>query len=62
MAMGARGLQAFYLFFNASMGIPYQEIAVIVGISPRATATRLTRARKMFAEEYQRLGSDCKQY
>jgi RNA polymerase sigma-70 factor (ECF subfamily) len=39
-------------------GIPYQEIAVIVGISPRAAATRLTRARKLFAEEYQRLGSD----
>jgi len=46
------------LLLNVSGGIPYQEIAVIVGISPRAAATRLTRARKLFAEEYQRLGSD----
>ena len=49
---------ALPLLLNASRGIPYQEIAVIVGISPRAAATRLTRARKLFAEEYQRLGSD----
>jgi RNA polymerase sigma-70 factor (ECF subfamily) len=53
---------ALPLLLNASRGIPYQEIAVIVGISPRAAATRLTRARKLFAEEYQRLGSGCKQY
>jgi RNA polymerase sigma-70 factor (ECF subfamily) len=49
---------ALPLLLNASRGIPYQEIAVIAGISPRAAATRLTRARKMFAEEYQRLGRD----
>lgn len=49
---------ALPLLLNASRGIPYQEIAVIVGISPNAAATRLTRARKLFAEEYQRLGSD----
>src|SRR6266568_635894 len=49
---------ALPLLLNVSRGIPYQEIAVIVGISPRAAATRLTRARKLFAEEYQRLGSD----
>ena len=49
---------ALPLLLNAAKGIPYQEIAIIVGISPRAAATRLTRARKLFAEEYQRLGSD----
>ncbi len=49
---------ALPLLLNAAKGISYQEIALIVGISPRAAATRLTRARKLFAEEYQRLGSD----
>ena len=49
---------ALPLLLNAARGIPYQEIALIVGISPNAAATRLTRARKLFAEEYQRLGSD----
>jgi RNA polymerase sigma-70 factor (ECF subfamily) len=48
---------ALPLLLNAARGIPYQEIAVIVGISPSAAAIRLTRARKLFAEEYQRLGS-----
>ena len=49
---------ALPLLLSASRGMPYKEIAVIVGISPHATATRLTRARKLFAEEYQRLGSE----
>jgi RNA polymerase sigma-70 factor, ECF subfamily len=49
---------ALPLLLSASRGMPYKEIAVIVGISPNATATRLTRARKLFAEEYQRLCSD----
>ena len=49
---------ALPLLLSAARGIPYKEIALIVGISPNATATRLTRARKLFAEEYQRLGSD----
>src|SRR6266568_7955827 len=49
---------ALPLLLNAAGGIPYQEIALIVGISPSAAAIRLTRARKLFAEEYQRLGSD----
>jgi RNA polymerase sigma-70 factor (ECF subfamily) len=48
---------ALPLFLNAAGGIPYQEIALIIGISPNAAATRLTRARKLFAEEYQRLGN-----
>lgn len=50
---------ALPLLLSASGGMPYREIAVIAGISPNAAATRLTRARKLFAEEYQRLGSDC---
>jgi len=49
---------ALPLLLNAARGLPYQEIALIVGISPSAAAIRLTRARKLFAEEYQRLGSD----
>jgi len=48
---------ALPLLLNAARGIPYQDIAVIVGISPSAAAIRLTRARKLFAEEYRRLGS-----
>ena len=49
---------AFPLLLNAARGLPYQEIALIVGISPSAAAIRLTRARKLFAEEYQRLSCD----
>jgi len=49
---------ALPLLLSASRGIPYEEIAAIVGISPNATATRLTRARKLFAEAHQRLCSD----
>ena len=49
---------ALPLLLNAARGISYQEIALIVGISPSAAAIRLTRARKLFAEEYKRLGGD----
>ncbi len=38
--------------------IPYQEIAAIVGISPNAAATRISRAKRMFAEQYQRISKD----
>jgi len=48
---------ALPLLLHAARGIPYQEIALIAGISPGAAAIRLTRARKLFAEEYRRLGS-----
>jgi RNA polymerase sigma-70 factor (ECF subfamily) len=44
------------LVLNAAQGIPYQEIATIIGISPNAAATRISRAKRMFAEHYQRLG------
>jgi RNA polymerase sigma-70 factor (ECF subfamily) len=49
---------ATVLVLNAAQGIPYQEIASIVGISPNAAATRISRAKRMFAEQYQRLGRD----
>ena len=43
---------------NAAQGIPYQEIAEITGISPNAAATRISRAKKMFAEQYHRLSKE----
>src|SRR5438876_116679 len=46
---------AVALVLSVSQGIPYQEIATIVGISPNAAATRISRAKRMFAEQYQRL-------
>ena len=46
------------LVLSAAQGVPYQEIATIVGISPNAAATRISRAKKMFAEQYQRLSKD----
>ena len=46
------------LVLSAAQGIPYQEVATIVGISPNAAATRISRAKKMFAEQYQRLSKD----
>ena len=46
---------AIALILNAAQGVPYQEIAVIVGISPNAAATRISRAKRMFAEYYERL-------
>lgn len=49
---------AIVLVLSAAQGIPYQEIASIVGISPNAAATRISRAKKMFAEQYQRLNKE----
>lgn len=49
---------AIVLVLNAAQGIPYQEVAKIVGISPNAAATRISRAKKMFAEQYQRISKD----
>ncbi len=46
---------AIVLVLSAVQGVPYQEIAAIVGISPNAAATRISRAKRLFAEEYQRL-------
>jgi RNA polymerase sigma-70 factor (ECF subfamily) len=49
---------AIVLVLNAAQGVSYQEIAEIVGITPNAAATRISRAKKMFAERYQRLSKD----
>jgi RNA polymerase sigma-70 factor (ECF subfamily) len=49
---------AIALVLSAAQGVPYQEIATIVGISPNAAATRISRAKRMFAEQYQRLSKE----
>lgn len=49
---------AIVLVLSAAQGIPYQEIAAIIGISPNAAATRISRAKRMFAEQYQRISKD----
>src|SRR6266446_10011845 len=46
---------AIVLVLNAAQGVPYQEIAAIVGISSNAAATRISRAKRMFVEQYQRI-------
>jgi RNA polymerase sigma-70 factor, ECF subfamily len=49
---------AVVIVLSAAQGIPYQEIAVILGISPNAAATRISRAKRMFAEKYQRISKE----
>jgi RNA polymerase sigma-70 factor (ECF subfamily) len=49
---------ALVLVLNVIQGIPYQDIATIVGLSLTVTATRISRAKKMFVEQYRRLGMD----
>lgn len=49
---------AIVLVLSAAQGVPYQDIATIVGISPNAAATRISRAKKMFAEQYRRLNEE----
>ncbi len=46
------------LVLSAAQGVSYQEIATIMGISPNASATRISRAKRMFIEQYQRLNKD----
>jgi RNA polymerase sigma-70 factor, ECF subfamily len=46
------------LVLSVVQGIPYQEIAGIIGVSPGATASRLSRAKKMFVEQYQRISQE----
>ena len=46
---------AVALVLSAAQGIPYQEIANILNISPNAAATRISRAKRMFVEQYQRI-------
>jgi len=49
---------AIVLVLSAAQGLPYQDIASIVGISPNAAATRISRAKRMFAAHYQRLNEE----
>ena len=49
---------AVVLVLSVAQGIPYQEIAGIIGLSPGATASRLSRAKKMFVEQYQRISQE----
>lgn len=49
---------AIVLVLSAAQGLPYQDIATIVGISPNAAATRISRAKRMFAEQYGRLDEE----
>lgn len=49
---------AIVLVLNAAQGLSYQDIATIVGISPNAAATRISRAKRMFAEQYQQLNDE----
>jgi len=49
---------AIALVLSAAQGIPYQEIAEIIGISANAAATRISRAKRMFAEQYRRLSRE----
>jgi RNA polymerase sigma-70 factor (ECF subfamily) len=49
---------AIVLVLSAAQGLPYQEIATVVGISPNAAATRISRAKRMFAEQYRRLNAE----
>ncbi len=49
---------AIVLVLSVAQGLSYQEIAGILGISPGATASRLSRAKKLFVEEYQRIGQE----
>jgi RNA polymerase sigma-70 factor (ECF subfamily) len=49
---------AIALVLNAAQGVPYQEVAEVVGISPNAAATRISRAKRMFAEQYLRLNKE----
>lgn len=46
---------AAVLVLNTAQGVPYQEVAAIVGVSPSAAATRISRAKKLFVEHYQRI-------
>ncbi len=49
---------AIALVLSAAQGVPYQEIAIILDISPNAAATRISRAKRLFAEVYQRFNDE----
>ncbi len=49
---------AIVLILSAVQGLPYQDIATIIGLSPTATAARISRAKKLFVEQYRRLSPE----
>ncbi len=49
---------AVVLVLSVAQGIPYREIAGIIGLSPGGTASRLSRAKRMFVEHYQRISQE----
>ena len=49
---------AIVLILSTVQGLPYQDIATIIGLSPTATASRISRAKKLFVAQYQRLSHD----
>src|SRR5258708_7581917 len=49
---------AVVLVLSVAQGIPYREIAGIIGLSAGATASRLSRAKRMFVEHYQRISQE----
>ena len=49
---------AVALVLSAAQGVPYQEIGEILGISPNAAATRISRAKRLFMEVYQRFNDE----
>jgi RNA polymerase sigma factor (sigma-70 family) len=49
---------AVVLVLSVVQDIPYRDIAGIIGLSPAATASRLSRAKKLFVEQYQRISQE----
>jgi len=49
---------AIVLILSTVQGLPYQDIATIIALSPTATAARISRAKKLFVAHYQRLSHD----
>lgn len=49
---------AIALVLSAAQGVPYQEIGAILGISANAAATRISRAKRLFMEAYQRFNDE----
>ena len=43
------------LLLSAAYGLPYQEIAIKLDVSPSAAAARITRAKKRFTQEYRHI-------
>ncbi len=49
---------AVVLLLSAAQGLSYQDVATVLGISPNAAATRISRAKRMFADQYQQINTE----